>query len=232
MRVQRLGGGLGRRRLVEGARHRLPAAAQHEAQAQALGLVEHHGRGVVGHAGVAVVLVVGHGRAAGQQQFHQPDARGDAHRVLAAEEAAVGHRHRRQPGREREADAGRDALQQALEQVVVGVDPAGVDDAAAGVDDPLAGLRVEMADGLDHAGASPDVVAELRVAAHGPSGLTGQQVGGVLDEQGGSHWDISHGTFRCRASRPAPSARARPCPRTAPRRAPRSAAGPRTCAGC
>ena len=209
--VQRLGRALRRRlRVRHRARLGLAAAAQHEAQAELLGFLEHHGRGVEGHARVVVVLVVGHRAAARQRQLHQPHARGDAQRLLAVEEAPVRHRHRSEPRHQRLVDARGHALEQALEQVVVGVDPARVDDAAGGVEHTLAGLGGQRADGGDDAAAHADVGAAR--GAHGVA-AAGPQVGGALQQQG-----VSHGGFRFRASCPAPSATAPTSRRTAARR--------------
>src|ERR1700722_2692637 len=58
-------------------------------------------------------------------------------------------RHRAQPAHQRQVDAGAHALEDALEQVVVGRDEAGIDHAPRGIDDVLAGLGRKIADRRD-----------------------------------------------------------------------------------
>ena len=124
-----------------------------------VGLVEEHGRRVEAHARVVDVVVVGDGAAARAHQLDHADARGQPQRGFV-EAAAVRIGHGLEPGRQRRIDAGRHALQQRLEQVVVGVDPARVDHAVGGVEHPFARLGAQAAAHL----VDQAVVADAQVA--------------------------------------------------------------------
>ncbi|MDR6538589.1 hypothetical protein J2739_004382 [Variovorax soli] len=104
------------------------AAQQHEAQSQSLRLLEQQRGRIVVRAWLEQVVMVRRRGATRAQQFHQADARGHP-QPRFVEAAPIGEGHGLQPGAERGVDAGRHPLQQRLEQMMVGIDPARIDDA-------------------------------------------------------------------------------------------------------
>ena len=197
-----------------GARLGLPATAQHHAHTEFFGFVKHRSRRIEWHAGPVVILMIGNRGAAGQQQLDDADARGQAQRLFRIKVAAIRHRHCAEPGHQREIDAGRDALDQTLEQMMVGIDPARIDHAAGGVNHALARQGGKPADRRDHTAAHADV-AGARRQAHRSAGQPGERMRRT------AHHQIVHCTLpRClshaqahyRASRPAPTLRAPPSP--------------------
>lgn len=155
--------------LLEVAGLGLAAAAEHEAQAELVGLVEEDGAAVEGHVGVVDVVVVGDGARARAHEFDQADARGEPEHVsvhVLAEAVGRGG----EPGGERQVDAGGGVLEQALEEMVVGVDPGRIDDAAAAVDDLFARLGLELADLGDQAVDDADVGAGMTALLLGEPG--------------------------------------------------------------
>jgi len=156
------------------------AAAQHEAHAEAGRFVEQQVAGLGGAARVIQVVMIGAGRDARQQQFGEAEPRGDAReRRREARDARIGHR--REPCLQIGVDAGRHRFQQVLEQMVMRVDPARIDDAVARVDHTLAGLRREIGrDRFDPAVADAQVGAGeprggARAAAHDRERAANQQ---------------------------------------------------------
>jgi hypothetical protein len=136
------------------------------------------------HAGTEQVVVIGDRGAARAQEFDQPDARGQAQPAFV-ETAAPGERHGLQPRAEREVDSGRHALEQRLEEVVVRVHPARVDDAVRRIEHALALQRDEPAAHLgEHAIGDAQVggiAARLRIGQAGEHGVR------IADQEVRSH---------------------------------------------
>ncbi|MCY1417340.1 hypothetical protein D9M71_328720 [compost metagenome] len=109
------------------------APAKDEAQPQALGFFEEDLCAVEGHAWQVQVMMVGHRAAAGTGQLHQPDPCGQAETVLI-EQPAIAIGHGPQPGTEALVDASGNALEQGLEQMVMGVHPAWIHHAIGGIE--------------------------------------------------------------------------------------------------
>ena len=109
------------------------AAAEHEANAEFLCHFEQRRAAFGTDAGGVDVVMVGAGRGAGEQQLGQPYLRGDPKQVRThAPESRL--RDGAQPLRQRLIDALRHTLDNALEEMMVSVDPAGIDHAAASVE--------------------------------------------------------------------------------------------------
>ena len=142
--------GLDRRRddvgRIEPARLGRAAAAEHQTDAQFLRHLEDHVGGIEAIALGEEVMVIGRGRGSGQEKLDQPDARGGAQRLLV-DLVPVGIGHRPQPDQQRAVDRGTHALEDALEQMMVGRDEAGIDHAAGRIDHLLARLAFERTDG-------------------------------------------------------------------------------------
>jgi len=120
--------------------------------------------------------MIGDGGAAGSYQFGQADAGGDAEGLLIKSGAkAVGRG--RQPVAEAEVKTARFPLEQLLKQMVMGVDPAGIGNAAPGVEDRIPGFGGEVADLDDAAAADADIAS--RGARRYP--IAGHNGGAVFD---------------------------------------------------
>ncbi|RMR10219.1 hypothetical protein ALP92_05128 [Pseudomonas syringae pv. primulae] len=135
---------------------RRPAPAQHKTQPQAFGFLEQHLGAVELHARQVQVMVVGDGGAAGARQFHQADARCQA-KALLVEQATVAIGDRPQPRPQALVDAGGNALEQRLEQVMVGVDPCRIDHAIPGIQHTLPGQGWQGTEGGNAAVDDADV---------------------------------------------------------------------------
>ncbi|CAM3227819.1 hypothetical protein CUTA107171_17030 [Cupriavidus taiwanensis] len=173
------------------------ASAQHQAHAQLFSDFEQHVAGFRAVAVVIQVVMVGASGGAGEQQLgHAQPHRGAEDFGGEARQARVGDRG--QPLLEPDVHAAGHGLQQVLEQVVVGVDPAWVDHAARGVEHGFA--VVAWQDGADLGDAA---VADADVGgagARGIAGTAGHHGGSVADQQGagrrGGGVGVVHHVFR------------------------------------
>ncbi len=155
------------------------AAQQHETHAEPVGDVGDL-QAVEGMSEAVDIMVVGDGAAARAQQLDHADGGGQLD-FGGVEMAPIAIRHRVQPGCQGLVDPARHALEQRLEQVVVGVDPAGVDHAVGGVEHARAvGLGQAAAHRGDHAVLHQQVA---RFGARGRAGKTGQHAGGIADQR-------------------------------------------------
>ena len=162
---------------IEAARLGRAAAAEHQTDAQLLGHLEDHIGGIEAIALGEEVMVIGRGRGSRQEKLDQSDPRRSAQRLLV-DLVPVGIGHRPQPDQQRTVDRGAHALEDALEQMMVGRDEAGIDDAAGRINHLLARLAFERTDGGNAAVDDADRTGRT----HGRAGKPGEDACSALNE--------------------------------------------------
>jgi hypothetical protein len=156
------------------------AAAEHEAQAKIARRREDHVRRIEPVRVGKHVVVIRRRGGARQQKFDEPNARCDVEALLV-DFLPVGVRHHPQPLEQRRIEARAHAFEDALEEMMMGGDEAGIDDTAGSVDDCLARFRREFANRRDPAVGDADRPRR----AHGVAGKSGENPVRPTDQRRG-----------------------------------------------
>ena len=178
--VERLGRRRDEIRRVERARLGRAAATEDETYSELLRHPENHMRRVETIAFGIKIMVIGGRCGPREKQLHESDPRGRAQRLLI-DLVPIGIGHCAQPSEQRDVDAGTHAFKDALEEMMMRRDEAGIDHAAAGVDEALARRRFERADRRDASIADANRTAR----AHRLAAQSGEDSLRALDEHGG-----------------------------------------------
>src|SRR5882757_227541 len=156
------------------------ATAEYQTNSKTARDLEDHLRGIEPEAIAEKIMVVGNGCRSRQQHFGQPDTGGDGQRLfIDLRPKRIGHRAK--PAGEGKVDAGPHALQDALEQVMMGRYQAGIDDASPRIQPALIRLGLQRSEFNDHAIANADRTAGPHRSAWSPA----ENPGCILDQQGG-----------------------------------------------
>src|SRR6266487_1567738 len=156
------------------------ATAEYQTNSQTARDLEDYLRGIEPETIAEEIVVIRNGGRPGQQHLGKPDTGGDGQRLLVdLRPERIGHRAK--PAGEGEVDAAPHALQDALEQVMMGRYQAGIEDAAPRIEPALGRGGLQFTDFNDHAIANADRTA----GPHRGTGTPAENPGRILDQQGG-----------------------------------------------